>query len=82
MPAPTLMLRRSWHLGHGQRSAAATARPLLPAMLAGALTALARAYRMRRDTRQLLAFSDHMLSDLGLGRGEIGRAVRVGRDWR
>ena len=82
MPTPTMMLRRSWHPGLGERSAAATARPVLPAMLARALAALARAYRVRRDTRPLLAFSDHMLSDLGLGRGEIGRAVRVGRDWR
>lgn len=82
MPAPTLMLRRTWHPGLGQRSAPATARPLLPPLLARTLTALARAYRVRRDTRQLLAFSDHMLGDLGLGRGEIGRAVRVGRDWR
>jgi uncharacterized protein YjiS (DUF1127 family) len=54
----------------------------LASTLAGVLGALARAYRVRRDTRRLSAFSDHMLRDLGLGRGEIERVARVGRDWR
>ena len=36
-------------------------------------------YRLRRDMRLLSAFSDHLLHDLGLGRGEIEQAVRDGR---
>jgi uncharacterized protein YjiS (DUF1127 family) len=39
-----------------------------------------RWHRARRDTRQLMAFGDHMLQDLGLSRGEIEHAVRIGRD--
>jgi uncharacterized protein YjiS (DUF1127 family) len=51
------------------------------ATLVGRLTgAIARAYRARRDTRQLMALSDHMLRDMGLGRSEVGHAVRFGRD--
>lgn len=80
MIALRLMLHRSWPHGLGLRSTASPARAR--AALVRVLGALARAYRMRRDTRQLLALSDHMLSDMGIGRGEIGQAVQVGRDWR
>lgn len=84
MATSTLTLRQSGSPGLGQRQrlAAPATEPRLASTLAGVLSALARAYRVRRDTRQLLAFSDHMLRDLGLGRGEIERAARVGRDWR
>ncbi len=84
MSTSTLTLRRSGSssLGQRQRLAAPATEPRLASTLAGVLGALARAYRVRRDTRRLSAFSDHMLRDVGLGRGGIGRAVRVGRDWR
>jgi len=36
--------------------------------------------RIRRDTRELMAMSDHMLKDIGLTRAQIGGAVRYGRD--
>ena len=48
--------------------------------LARAAGALARAYRLRRDTRELLSFSDAMLSDIGLGRSGVESAVRLGRE--
>jgi uncharacterized protein YjiS (DUF1127 family) len=35
--------------------------------------------RRRRDARLLMEFDDHLLQDIGLSRGEIGRAVRGGR---
>lgn len=41
--------------------------------------ALARAYRLRRDARELARYSDRMLHDVGLGRGEIESAVRIAR---
>ena len=42
--------------------------------------AIAKELRIRRDTRELTAMSDHMLKDIGLTRAEIGGAVRYGRD--
>jgi uncharacterized protein YjiS (DUF1127 family) len=42
--------------------------------------AIAQELRIRRDTRELMAMSDHMLKDIGLRRVEIGSAVRYGRD--
>jgi uncharacterized protein YjiS (DUF1127 family) len=50
------------------------------AWLARAAAALARAYRLRRDTRELLTYSDAMLSDIGLGRGGVESAARLGRE--
>jgi uncharacterized protein YjiS (DUF1127 family) len=35
--------------------------------------------RRRRDARRLMEFDDHLLQDIGLSRGEIGRAVRTGQ---
>jgi uncharacterized protein YjiS (DUF1127 family) len=50
------------------------------------LTGLARVtatafaeYRVRRAARHLMSFDDLMLRDIGIGRGEIEYAVRVGR---
>jgi uncharacterized protein YjiS (DUF1127 family) len=48
--------------------------------LARAAAAVARWHRLRRDSRRLVALSDRMLRDVGLGRGEVERAVRAGRD--
>lgn len=41
--------------------------------------AVGRWYRLRRDARRLMAFNDHLLSDIGLGRGGIEFAVWSGR---
>jgi uncharacterized protein YjiS (DUF1127 family) len=49
-------------------------------MLAAFARAVANEVRIRHDTRELRAMSDHMLKDIGLTRAEIGRAVRYGRD--
>jgi uncharacterized protein YjiS (DUF1127 family) len=47
--------------------------------LAQAAAAVARWHRLRREARRLMALDDRMLRDVGLSRGEIERAVRVGR---
>lgn len=47
--------------------------------LAGWLTAFADWRRARRAEAELRALPDHILDDLGLGRGDIGTAVRTGR---
>ncbi len=63
---------------HRIRHRAAATQP--PAGLVTRLwVALAQAHRVRRDTRHVLAFSDHLLHDLGLSRDEVERAVRMGR---
>jgi uncharacterized protein YjiS (DUF1127 family) len=63
---------------------AAAELPSLSAWLGGVARRFARAMakevRIRRDTLELLAMSDHMLKDIGLTRAEIGHAVRYGRD--
>jgi uncharacterized protein YjiS (DUF1127 family) len=70
--------------GRARRHAGAAARPWsLSAWFAAAAARSARAIanevRIRRDTRQLMLMSDHMLKDIGLTRAEIDRAVRYGR---
>jgi uncharacterized protein YjiS (DUF1127 family) len=47
------------------------------ARVAGATVA---EYRARRAARYLTGFDDLMLRDIGIGRGEIERVVRAGRD--
>lgn len=75
----TLTLLRASHTRNAFAEQVTGATPM--ATLLGRLAdAVARAYRARRDTRQLMALSDHMLRDLGLGRSEVGHAVRFGRD--
>lgn len=39
---------------------------------------LVMTHRTRRDARDLLACTESMLADLGMGRGEIGYLVRHG----
>ena len=41
---------------------------------------LIREARIRRDTRRLAEFSDHMLRDIGIARSDIEGAVRRGHD--
>ena len=40
---------------------------------------MAHQRELRRAERQLESLDDHMLKDFGIGRSEIGRAVRYGR---
>ena len=72
MHATTAAFHRPWSYP--------VAKPKPSAWLARAVAALARAYRLRRDTRELLTYSDAMLSDIGLGRGGIESAARLGRE--
>jgi uncharacterized protein YjiS (DUF1127 family) len=41
--------------------------------------AIAREHRIRRDTRDLMTMSDHLLKDIGLTRSQVRYAVRFGR---
>ena len=76
MLTPTITPERSWPHTPKQPDAARS-RPRGMARL----TAASRWYRTRRDARQLMAFDDRMLQDIGLSRGEIDSAVQTGRDW-
>lgn len=53
--------------------------PSLARILVRMVRAIAREHRIRRDTRELMTMSDHMLKDIGLTRSQIGYAVRFGR---
>jgi uncharacterized protein YjiS (DUF1127 family) len=44
------------------------------------IAAIADEVHLRRDMRQLMLMSDHMLKDIGLRRCEIEYRVRYGRD--
>ena len=52
-------------------------------LLASALALLTRGFerggQLHRDIRRLSAMDDRMLSDIGISRGDIERAVRHGR---
>lgn len=61
------------HADHRQAAAAT------PSVVGRALATLLRAYRVWRDTRELMAMSDQMLDDLGLQRGGVEGVVRYGR---
>ena len=80
MPALTLKPAASWLDNSDRHSGASNPASRLSLVVAHTVAALARWYRIRRDTRQVLALSDHMLKDIGLGRSEIGSAVRLGRE--
>ena len=68
MITPTINPERPWPYTPEQREAA-RARP--PTGVARLPPQLSRWYRTRRDARQLMAFDDRMLQDIGLSRGEI-----------
>jgi uncharacterized protein YjiS (DUF1127 family) len=53
--------------------------PWLTRILARFVRAMTSERRIRRDTRQLMTMSDHMLKDIGLTRSQTGYAVRFGR---
>ena len=70
--------------GRARRPAHAAARPSSLSAWFGAAAArfaraIAREARIRRDRRQLVLMSDHMLKDIGVTRAEID-PVRYGRD--
>ena len=71
MFTPTVTIDRPWP----GKPAARRAQPL-----AGLAARVARWYRIRRATRQVMALDDHLLRDIGIGRGEIERAVATGRE--
>jgi uncharacterized protein YjiS (DUF1127 family) len=77
MPLPAITLSRRWPDAlHPRPGLWRHARVGL-----GHLTgAMLRAYQARRASRQLMACSDLLLHDIGLGRSEITRVVRHGRD--
>ena len=53
---------------------------LVASAVSSFLLSMAERRRLRRATRELEAMDDHMLKDIGVGRSEIMRAVRYGRD--
>lgn len=48
-------------------------------IMAGAIQAIGRRLEAVRDRRRLEALPDYLLRDIGIGRSEIGSAVRHGR---
>lgn len=64
------------------RESRVTTPPARPAFLTTAAARgvawVAHQLRLRRDTAKLLALSDHLLADMGVGRDQVGRAVRDG----
>jgi uncharacterized protein YjiS (DUF1127 family) len=52
----------------------------LPALLRNLLNRIARRRRRLREERELRELPDHVLSDLGIGRSEIGAAMQHGLD--
>ena len=67
--------------GPTRPSSMTPSRTLAPTWVGRLIAAASRWYRTRRDARQLMAFDDRMLQDIGLSRGEIDSAVETGRDW-
>jgi uncharacterized protein YjiS (DUF1127 family) len=76
-PAPR---RFTAAIGHEFVASARTVSAWFGAAAAWCAHAVANEFRIRRDTRQLMAMSDEMLKDIGLTRAEIGGAVRYGRE--
>lgn len=81
MPRPTVLHQRRAAARALALAAPATSASARAPLAARLVAALARACRVRRDTRELVALTNHTLHDLGLGRGEIENAVRLGRGW-
>ena len=50
-----------------------------PSVLARFVDGVVREWRMRSAAQSLSDFSDAQLRDIGIGRGDIERAVRSGR---
>jgi uncharacterized protein YjiS (DUF1127 family) len=80
MLTPTITLDRPWPYKPVHQAVGSTAWARLVAGMSHLVAPVLRWHRVRRDSRQLMALSDHMLQDIGLSRGAIERAVRTGRD--
>jgi uncharacterized protein YjiS (DUF1127 family) len=80
MLTPTITPGRPWPYKSARQAPGPTVWARLVAGTSHLITSVRRWHRARRDSRQLMAFSDHLLHDLGLSRGAIERAVRTGRD--
>ena len=79
MFAPTVTHEHPWPYRTAREVAGPTWWARSREGLAHAAAAVSRWRRLRREARRLMAFDDRMLRDIGLGRGEIERAVRGGR---
>jgi uncharacterized protein YjiS (DUF1127 family) len=77
----TITAQRPWPYRPAQQAASPSRRGQLCTGLARLAALLRRWHRLRRDTHQLMSFSDAMLKDIGLSRGQIERVVMTGRDW-
>jgi uncharacterized protein YjiS (DUF1127 family) len=80
MLTPTITPDRPWPYKPAHDTAGSTAWMRLMAATSRLVAPALRWHRARRDSRLLMALSDHMLQDIGLSRGELERAVRTGRD--
>ena len=78
MSAPTITHEHPWpyRAARGHAGPASRARPR--DAVARAAAAVARWHRAHRDAQRLTMASDRMLRDVGLGRGEVERAVLRG----
>jgi uncharacterized protein YjiS (DUF1127 family) len=80
MFSQTITPDRPWPYKPAHQAVGSTAWARLVADMSHLVALVLRWHRARRDSRQLMAFGDHMLQDIGLSRGEIERAMRMGRD--
>ena len=80
MLTPTITPDRPWPYKPAHQTAGSTAWVRLVAATSHLIAPILRWHRARRDSRQLMALGDHLLHDIGLSRGEIERAMRMGRD--
>jgi uncharacterized protein YjiS (DUF1127 family) len=80
MLTPTITPDRPWPYKPAHDTAGSTAWARLVAGTSHLVASLLRWHCARRHSRQLMAFGDHMLHDIGLSRGAIERAVWTGRD--
>jgi uncharacterized protein YjiS (DUF1127 family) len=80
MLTPTITPDRPWPYKPARQAAGSAAWARLVAGTSDLITSVRRWHRVRRDSRQLMALSDHMLQDIGLSRSAIERTVRTGRD--
>jgi uncharacterized protein YjiS (DUF1127 family) len=79
MFAPTITHAHPWPYHTARGHAGPTLRARSRDAVARAAAAVARWHRAHRDAQRLMMASDRMLRDVGLGRGEVERAVRAGR---
>lgn len=75
MSSSTMEPRTSWRAGRP----AGSWRAMLTKPIRRWIAAIDCRRRRRRDIDALMAFDDHMLRDIGLGRSEIECAMRHGR---